>query len=213
MPFTMFSHVNVRDRQYCGKLIELCVPGGCAVCRWDFKNCALHAVHEGRRSLCITFNKIMTEPGWDKETIAQSMALKEKLEDFDFTFLFRIFQSIFGLTEPSRFCKVRRCTLKNAKIGSRSLSVLSKPQEQMRCSVAYDETVQAVGEPVPRCKCNCHGWEDLEQGVNQHQQGDEKTVLFYRCLYFQIVDSIVLHMTQRFAYMEHLSFFQVLDHT
>ncbi|KAJ3595597.1 hypothetical protein NHX12_004900 [Muraenolepis orangiensis] len=42
----------------------------------------------------------MTEPGWDKETIAQSASLKQKLEDFDFTFLLGVFQFIFGLTEP-----------------------------------------------------------------------------------------------------------------
>lgn len=62
---------------------------------------------------------------------------------------------------------------------------------------------------MPQRKCRCHGWEDLEQGVNQHQD----TVASFLHLYFQIVDSIVLQMTQRFADMEHLSFFWVLDHT
>ncbi|KAJ4939229.1 hypothetical protein JOQ06_028685, partial [Pogonophryne albipinna] len=60
--------------------------GGSAV-RWNFKSRTLHAMHEGRGSLCIAFDKIMTEPGWDKETIAQSASLKQKLEDFDFTIL------------------------------------------------------------------------------------------------------------------------------
>ncbi|KAJ3595511.1 hypothetical protein NHX12_004814 [Muraenolepis orangiensis] len=73
--------------------------GGSAV-RWNFKSRAVHAIHERRGSLCIAFDKIMTEPGWDKETIAQSASLKQKLEDFDFTFLLGVFQSIFGLTEP-----------------------------------------------------------------------------------------------------------------
>ncbi|KAK1897722.1 Nuclear envelope integral membrane protein 1 [Dissostichus eleginoides] len=59
--------------------------GGSAV-RWNFKSRVVHPIHEGRGSLCIAFDKIMTEPGWDKETIAQSAALKQKLEDFDFTF-------------------------------------------------------------------------------------------------------------------------------
>ena len=58
------------------------------------------------------------------------------------------------------------------------------------------------------------GWDDLEQGFNeQRREGEEDTVASYRRLYFQIVDGIVLHMTQRFADMEHLSFFHVLEHT
>ncbi|KAK5913458.1 hypothetical protein CgunFtcFv8_007989 [Champsocephalus gunnari] len=77
----------------------------------------------------------------------------------------------------------------------------------------YDETVKAVGDTVPRRKRRRRGRDDLEQGVNQHQEGDEKTVVCLRRLYFQIVDGIVLHMTQRFADMEHLIFFRVLEHT
>lgn len=69
-------------------------------------------------------------------------------------------------------------------------------------SAIYDETVQAVGEPVPRRKRPGRGWENL--GVNQHQEGDEETVASFRRLYFQIVDSIVLHMTQRFAVLQHM---------
>ena len=66
--------------------------------RWNFKSCAVHAIHEGRT--CVAFDKMTTELGWDKETFAQSAALKKKLEDFDFTLLLGVFQSIFGLTEP-----------------------------------------------------------------------------------------------------------------
>ena len=40
----------------------------------------------------------------------------------------------------------------------------------------YEETVQAVGEPLPQCKCCRRGWEDLGQGVNKHQEGDEDIV-------------------------------------
>ena len=68
--------------------------------RWNFKSRAVHAIHEGRTTLYVASDRIMTEPGWDKDTIAQSWALKQKFEDFDFSFLLGVFQSIFGLTEP-----------------------------------------------------------------------------------------------------------------
>ncbi|CAL8239635.1 unnamed protein product [Gadus morhua 'NCC'] len=54
----------------------------------------------GTSRTCVAFDKMTTELGWDKETFAQSAALKKKLEDFDFTLLLGVFQSIFGLTEP-----------------------------------------------------------------------------------------------------------------
>ncbi|KAJ3602532.1 hypothetical protein NHX12_030285 [Muraenolepis orangiensis] len=188
--------------------------GGSAV-RWNFKSRAVHAIHEGRGSLCIAFDKIMTEPGWDKETIAQSASLKQKLEDFDFTFLLGVFQFIFGLTEPlfqvlqSKTVDIKKC---QDRIMS-TLSALKATRTDETFSRIYDETVKAVGEPVPRRKGGGRGWEDLEQGFNQHQEGDQETLVSFRRLYFQIVDGVVLHMTQRFADMEHLNFFRILEHT
>lgn len=70
MPFTLFSHVHVRDQHYCVKLIELCAYWGRSVVRWNFKSCRVDAIDEGRRPLCIAFDKIMREPGWDKQSIA-----------------------------------------------------------------------------------------------------------------------------------------------
>ncbi|KAF3833366.1 hypothetical protein F7725_027031 [Dissostichus mawsoni] len=182
---------------------------------WNFKSRAVHAIHEGRGSLCIAFDKIMTEPGWDKETIAQSASLKQKLEDFDFTFLLGVFQSIFGLTEPlfqvlqSKTVDIKKC---QDRIMS-TLRALKATRTDETFSRIYEETVKAVGDPVPRRKRRRRGWDDLEQGFNQHQEGDEETVVSFRRLYFQIVDGIVLHMTQRFADMEHLNFFRILEHT
>ena len=141
--------------------------------------------------------------------------MKQKLEDFDFTFLLRVFQSIFGLTEPlfqvlqSKTVDIKKC---QDRIKT-TLSALKATRTDETFSGIYDETVQAVGEPVPRRKRRRRGWEDLEQGVNQQEEGDEETVVSFRRLYFQIIDSTVLHMTQRFADMEHLGFFRVLDHT
>ncbi|KAK1877301.1 Pre-rRNA-processing protein RIX1 [Dissostichus eleginoides] len=91
-----------------------------------------------------------------------------------------------------------------------TLNALKATRTDETFSGIYDEIVQAVGEPVPQRKCRRRGWDDLEQGFNQHQEGDEETVVSFRRLYFQIVDGIVLHMTQRFADMEHLIFFRKL---
>ncbi|KAJ3590169.1 hypothetical protein NHX12_008123 [Muraenolepis orangiensis] len=157
----------------------------------------------------------MTEPGGEKETIAQSASLKQKLEDFDFTFLLGVFQFIFGLTEPlfqvlqSKTVDIKKC---QDRIMS-TLSALKATRTDETFSRIYDETGKAVGEPAPRRKGRGRGWEDLEQGFNQHQEGDQETLVSFRRLYFQIVDGIVLHMTQRFADMEHLNFFRILEHT
>ncbi|KAJ3581794.1 hypothetical protein NHX12_016228 [Muraenolepis orangiensis] len=157
----------------------------------------------------------MTEPGWDKETIAQSASLKQKLEDFEFTFLLGVFQFIFGLTEPlfqvlqSKTVDIKKC---QDRIMS-TLSALKATRTDEAFSRIYDETGTAVGEPVPRRKRRRRGWDDLEQGFNQHQEGDQETLVSFRRLYFQIVDGVVLHMTHRFADMEHLNFFRILEHT
>ncbi|KAF3851642.1 hypothetical protein F7725_013414 [Dissostichus mawsoni] len=94
-----------------------------------------------------------------------------------------------------------------------TLSALKATRTDETFSRIYDETVKAVGEPMPQRKRLRRGWDDLEQGVNQHQEGDEETFVSFRRLYFQIVDGTVLHMTQRFADMEHLNFFRILEHT
>ena len=106
-----FSRSCKRSALLCEVDRAVRVSGGSAV-RWNFKSHAVHAIHEGRGSLCIAFDKKMTEPGWDKETIAQSASLKQNLEDFDFTFLLEVSFSPFSASQnhSSRFCKVRRWT-------------------------------------------------------------------------------------------------------
>ncbi|KAK5923226.1 hypothetical protein CgunFtcFv8_000217 [Champsocephalus gunnari] len=93
----------------------------------------------------------MTQPGWDKETIAQSASLKQKLEDFDFTFLLGVFQSIFGLTEP--LFQVLQSKTVHIKKGQdqimSTLSALKATRTDETFSRIYDETVKAVGDPVP----------------------------------------------------------------
>lgn len=187
-------------------------PGGSAV-KWDFNNRGVHAIHDGRTTLCVTFDRIMTEPGWDLQTIAESVALRQKLEDFNFTFLIGVFHSIFGLTEP--LCQVLQSKMLDVKryqdhIES-TISALKAMRTDETFTDIYDKTVQAVGEPAPQVKRRRHSPENVERGVNQHQAGG--TVSFFHCLYFQIVDGIVLHMVQRFADMEKLSCFRVLEHT
>lgn len=207
---SFFSRSCKRSALLCEVDRAVRVPGG-SVVRWNFKSRAVHAIHEGRTLLCVAFDRIMTEPGWDKDTIAQSAALKQKLEDFDFTFLLGVFQSIFGLTEAfqSKTADIKKC---QDRINS-TINALKATRTDETFTGIYDETVQAVGEPGHRRKRRRRGWEALEQGLSQHQEGDKDTVSSFRRLYFQIVDSIVLHMTQRFADMEHLSFFRVMDHT
>lgn len=53
----------------------------------------------------------------------------------------------------------------------------------MKFSGIYDETVQAVVEPVERSKRLPRGWEQLEQAVNLHQEGDEETCIFPTSLF------------------------------
>ncbi|KAI9514964.1 hypothetical protein NQZ68_028916 [Dissostichus eleginoides] len=77
-----------------------------------------------------------------------------------------------------------------------TLNALKATRTDETFSGIYDEIVQAVGEPVPQRKCRRRGWDELEQGFNQHQEGDEETVVSFRRLYFQIVDGIVSELAQ-----------------
>lgn len=186
------------------------VPGGSAV-RWNFKSRAVHAIHEGRVSLIAAFDRIMVEPGWDKETTMLSGALKQKLEDFDFCFLLGVFQTIFGLTEPlfqvlqSKTADIKKC---QERVKG-TLGALTSLRTDDTFSGLYNDAVQLVGEPAPRRKRRRRGWDDLEQGLNQQQDAEEETLDSFRRLFFQIIDGIAVHMTQSFADMEHLSFFRI----
>ncbi|CAL8310811.1 unnamed protein product [Gadus morhua 'NCC'] len=79
-----------------------------------------------------------------------------------------------------------------------TISALKATRTDETFTGIYDEAVKAVGEPVSQRLRRRHAWDDLEQGFNeQRREGEEDTVASYRRLYFQIVDGIVLHMTQR----------------
>ena len=62
---------------------------------WQFKSRELQAVHEGQSALIMVFDRIMTDPGWDNDAIAQSIALNQKLHDFKFVFFLEGLLNIF----------------------------------------------------------------------------------------------------------------------
>lgn len=211
--YSFFSRSCERSAFLCEVDQAVRGPGG-SVVRWNFKNRAVQVIHEGRASLSAAFDRMMAEPGWDKDTVAQSAALKQKLEDFDFVFLLGVFQSIFGLTEPlfqvlqSETVDIKKCQ----DWINCTVSALEAIKKEKIFSGIYDETVLAVGEPGQPRKRRRRDWEAPEQGLIQHQ-GEEDTYSSFQRIYFQIIDNIVSHMTQRFADIEHLSFFQLMDHT
>ncbi|XP_056132817.1 sodium/iodide cotransporter [Lampris incognitus] len=76
----------------------------------------------------------------------------------------------------------------------------------------YKKTVQTVGIPNQRRKRTRRTWEDFELGVSTDgDQEDMGPMDSYRHLFFQLLDGIVQHMTQRFQDMKNLSFFHALD--
>ncbi|XP_074521239.1 zinc finger MYM-type protein 1-like [Halichoeres trimaculatus] len=190
------------------------VLGG-STTRWNFKSRAGHAVHEGRGSLITALDRITAEPGWDKDAIAQSSALRQKLDDFDFMFMLGVFKTIFGLTEPlfqvlqSRALAIRKC---EERVNG-TLTALKATRSTETFNQLYEETVQAVGMPNQlRRKQRCRAWADFELGVTPDgEHEDTGPVDAYRRLFFQLLDGIVQHMTHRFEDMKCLSFFCVLD--
>ncbi|XP_074521359.1 zinc finger MYM-type protein 1-like [Halichoeres trimaculatus] len=126
------------------------VPGG-STTRWNFKSRAVHAVHEGRGSLITALDRITAEPGWDKDAIAQSSALRQKLDDFDFMFMLGVFKTIFGLTEPlfqvlqSRALAIRKC---EERVNG-TLTALKATRSTETFNQLYEETTysQPVGFP------------------------------------------------------------------
>lgn len=111
----------------------------------------------------MAFDRIMTEPGWGKNTLAKCLALKQKLEHFELSFLLGVFQSIFGLTElvfQVLQCKTADIIKCQDDINS-TISTLKATRTNKTFTGIYDGKVEAVGEPMPRCKRRHRRWEDL----------------------------------------------------
>lgn len=67
----------------------------------------MNAVCEGHQCVNIVFDRIIMEPGWDNDAIAQAMALKQKLQDFKFMFLLDVSDRFLDtLMFCSRFSKL-----------------------------------------------------------------------------------------------------------
>lgn len=193
--YSLFSHSGKRWALLCEVDRDVCEPGGSAV-RRNFWIHAVHAIHEERRLLCMAFHKIMTEMGWDKETIAQSAALRQKLDDLDFTSLLVVFQSIFRLTE-TLFQVLQSYDSGHQKIpgSDQEHSALSKPQEQMTRSLAFMMKQSRQSDnlcPSETLSASLGGPGAGGQPAPRRRRGNCLSV-------FQIVDSIVLHINQRFA--------------
>lgn len=120
-----------------------------------------------------------------------------------------VFVAIFGLTEPlfqalqSKSLARRHCV----QVDSTGYAIRSDAKFQG----IYDNTVQTVRMEDERHR---HGWDDYERGLNHRDNADNDpgSLDRHQRLHFEILNGIILHITQRFADMKSLDFFRVLDH-
>uniref|UniRef100_A0A671PJX7 DUF4371 domain-containing protein n=1 Tax=Sinocyclocheilus anshuiensis TaxID=1608454 RepID=A0A671PJX7_9TELE len=196
-PHALFVHCYAHRLNFVLADNSVRIPGG-STTRWNFKSRAVNAVCEGQ-SLNIVFDRIMMEPGWDNDAIAQAMALKQKLQDFKFMFLLDVFRAIFGHTDVLfQVLQARSLDLRRSfdYIDS-TLKSLKALRTDKTFQEVYDNTVRAVGHEDGRRK----------QRFHCSEQGEDPSITdSYRSLFYEIMDAVICQMTERDR-----NFFRLLD--
>ena len=113
------------------------VPGG-SVVRWNFKSCAVHAIHEGRIALC-GFWQDRERTGMGQGHYCTKCGLETKTGGFWFLLPARSLSVHFRphRTTFSGSAKQDGGQKKNVRIGSTARSALSKTGEQARHLLAF----------------------------------------------------------------------------
>ncbi|XP_028413650.1 uncharacterized protein LOC114536504 [Dendronephthya gigantea] len=169
--------------------IEFPSPGDT---RWYYRSRVISVLHRNYQKLHDIFLGVVDEPGsWDGESLGKISGLLHNISSFLFCFLVCVFQQIFQ--QSSILYEILQGQQTDFNYGmvriQRFVTFVSSLRSDDKFSELYQEAVDILGPPESR----------LEKRHNHKQ------------IYFEIIDSIVSMMNERFQDMKQYAFLDLFN--
>ncbi len=160
--------------------------------RWYYRARVINVLFNNYEKLIEIFENLADNPtGWDDETLDKVSGLHGYFTRFQFCFLVLIFQKIFE--QSSILYSILQGKDTDFQYGmtrvERFKTFVTSLRTDAKYSEFYDKTVEKVGRPVTRT--------DLKHD--------------YKQIFFEILDSIVGMLTERFQDMERFRFLDLVN--
>ncbi|KAF2888919.1 hypothetical protein ILUMI_17254 [Ignelater luminosus] len=190
---SFFSHSTKRSNAL-ESIIKLKIPH-VAPTRWIYNPRLVNTVYHHREQLIEFFTSIEENPqNWDKDTIVSAGGFLTFLKDFNSVFLLNVFNYIFSHTDllynilQKKSYEINHCVSQINETKSKILNFRESFEEQ------YNAIINLVGEP------------------KKHRKLPENSNVFYKRIFFEIIDTISFQITIRFEKLSSLDFIELLNH-
>ena len=186
---TFTSNAPKRKAFLTSHKIEFPNPGDT---RWYYRARVINVLHKNYENLLEIFEGVVDQPvGWDDETLDKLSGLLHYLNSFLFCFSVCVFYKILG--QSSILYSVLQGRQTDFNYGMTKIERFKTFVSSLRSDEAFDEfyqeAVDKVGPPVSRAD-------------TKHN---------YKQLYFEILDSIVGMLNERFKDMERFGFLDLVN--
>ena len=164
--------------------------------RWNYSSRLVKTVLDCKEDLIQLFEYIKETPkNFDPKSINESHGFLHALKSFDFNILLLTFSAIFPFTEY--LFNIFQSKSMDISFCSREVENIISEFEKLRSTQfneIWDLTVRKCGLPAFRKTSHCLGPQ-----------------LQYKSLFFEVLDTIIVQMKQRFSCLKEMKFVELLD--
>ncbi|KAJ8912005.1 hypothetical protein NQ315_003542 [Exocentrus adspersus] len=159
--------------------------------RWNFKSRTIQVIIDHRTQLVEAFDTILNsdEFSTDKEIIRESVGFKKMLNDF--IFLFLLYTHLTTYFNKQIYCKDRIQNL---------LKTLKTFRDDKHFDEIFNNICETMGGPPAKRR-------------KTHQEGFDDSSVFFKRVYFEILDLVSSQIDARFKDLDQLTFLDLLCKT
>lgn len=167
--------------------------------RWNFTSRLVNTVQEYREPLLTFFDDLIENScEWDNDTVVQARGFFSFLDSFETCFMVNVFSKIFRHTDVL-YDTLQTQSLDIAYCTKKVTEAKNKIQEIRQTGFSHILTVSQED-----CK--------KEPSFRGRNRTDEAVIPFYKRLFCEITDNILMQMNERFKSLENVEFVALLNH-
>ncbi|XP_031329186.1 zinc finger MYM-type protein 1-like [Photinus pyralis] len=172
--------------------------------RWNFQSRIVQTAKEHKEDLEGLFQAIVEDQNqeWDRETTICARGFLTLLRDFDFNFFLDVFSAIFPHSES--LFKILQSKISDIAYCNKKIDDFKSHIQRMR------EEFSDIWERMERFTSDYRP-PNKRMRLDSIPEEDKKST--YARLFYEILDVIILNITQRFSEISKLKFLRLLDST
>lgn len=177
------------------------IPKGCDT-RWTSRSKIIQIVNSEWFNLRKTFEQIIDDKSSAAESINGARGYLNFFNDFEFAFLTVVYSEIFNITDLLYNILQSKCL--DINYSKKHINISIEKLEILRSDNNFDKLYKLAEEKMYSYDSNAPQAKRMKLSASDKEQ-------FYKVLFFEILDNILMQMRDRFNDLSELTYFSLAD--